>query len=156
VRAHRWRNRRRGEALLLLDDPLEKVMGYLDSGIRISVDRPFARALREVRTTHADLFAARRWVSVVLEAVEAAKRRGDICSDIGVTDIGLISGMLSDLASISPEHGPVTERIRALIHDSLRPEGMPRAALPGRPSSMQEFANDAFAARSGRPRTQSN
>jgi len=57
-----------GEALLLLDDPLERVMGYLDSGVRISVDRSFARALREVRTTHPDLFAATRWVSVVLEA----------------------------------------------------------------------------------------
>ena len=33
------------EALLLLDDPLERVMCYLDSGIRISVDRPFAGAL---------------------------------------------------------------------------------------------------------------
>jgi len=132
-------------------------MGYLDSGIRISVDRPFARALREVRTTHPDLFAATRWVSVVLEAVEAAKRRGDIRCDIGVTDIDLISGMLSDLASISPEHRPaVTQRTRALMHDALRPEGMPRAPLPSRPSSMQEFANDAFAARSGRPRTQSN
>jgi len=91
-----------------------------------------------------------------VEAVEAAKRRGDIRSDIDATDIGLISGMLSDLASISAEHGPVTERMRALMHDALRPEGMPRVPLPGRPSSMREFANHAFAARSGRPRTQSN
>ena len=65
-----------GEALLLLDEPRERVMGYLDSGIRISSDRPFARALaREVRTSHPELVASTRWASVVFEAVEAAKRR---------------------------------------------------------------------------------
>lgn len=147
-----------GEALLLLNEPLERVMGYLHSGIRISSDRQFARALaRGVRTSHPELFASTRWASVVLDAVEAAKRRGDIRSDIDGTDIGLISGMLSDLASISTEHGPaVTERMRALMHDALRPGGMPRVALPGRSSSLEKFENHAFADRSEPPSTHSN
>lgn len=122
-----------GEQLLRADPGITRVLVFIDGVIDFAVQKPVSRRVAaRVRHVFPEEVVAGRWAEEVSEAVRDAKTAGDLRPDVEAVDVGILAGMVADLATIEePRRSVVIARMRAFVLDSLRPAGAERPPLPG-------------------------
>lgn len=131
-----------GEQFLVIEDPVERVIAFMDLTIRFSLDYPAARRIASrVRNVFPNrVEEENRWAPIVMAAVEGAQQAGKIRADVTPTDIAVLAGMLADLVGLGePQASMLLPRMRALALDSLRPAGEERPSMPSAPISLREL-----------------
>ena len=133
-----------GDDYLRIEDPLERVIAFIDLTVRFSAGFPAARGIGvRVRRVFPDRVEhENRWTPGVVTAVIEAQQAGTIRPDVQPTDIAVLAGMLADLVAVGePQASFLVPRMRALALDALRPVGEERPPLPAEPISLRDLTD---------------
>ncbi|MPQ97561.1 TetR family transcriptional regulator [Modestobacter sp. I12A-02628] len=128
-----------GQAAALDPDPWTGLLGFVTGMVELQVSD---RGLREVISQTAPLPSAFRESidrvhAVAGDLLERAQRAGVVRSDVAVSDLVALTGMLTAVAG--PDVPELWRRYAALVAAGLRADGAPRAPLPLAPPDPDEL-----------------
>jgi AcrR family transcriptional regulator len=119
----------------------QAILDYIDGLVALAAEFPeTATVIAWVRQQYPGYRTGGEWVGQVIALVERAQADGDLRSDVTATDVSYAPHLLLGILRFAePERGMLLARMRALVIDSLRPEGAGRPPIPTTPLSVQQL-----------------
>lgn len=115
----------------------EKIVTYIDGVVDLNIRAPWHDAVTAYARKHPpEGWGTQRWDEEIHAAVRQAQSEGSMRQDVVATDVVFMPILLARLVSYpEPVRSTILARHRALMLDSLRPEGSERPDLEQAPLS---------------------
>ena len=120
-----------GMAAAAAESGWDKITTFLDGVLALHLRSPWLSPVADYARAHPpEGWVTGKWDAALLAVVQQAKDEGSLRLDVEVTDVVFLPILLAKLVSYpEPLRGTVIARHRALMLDSLRPQGAPRPEL---------------------------
>jgi len=136
-------------AVALIEGPWNRIVGYVDLVLEVMAEHPLARVLyARVMSTRPEHARPAVIPPALLTVADEGRQLGLLRPDIELSDITVLPYLLHELVALGPAGAVLVPRMRALLLESLRPEGFPHTPLP--PGAVDAETLKRIAAEHGR------
>lgn len=118
-----------------IDDGWEAMVTCIDGVVQLLLDHPSMPAVAvRMAQIDPDHGPARDWHPIALAIVQRGHAQGSIRADVTAMDVAHLPSLLAPLGALpQPARGMVIARMRGVLLDGLRPDGVPNVELPSLP-----------------------